>query len=50
VPVRSALGLHRDPRFGLGIPASRQLVVERTGHLGLLSSQVVSDRLLHWLA
>lgn len=50
VPVRSALGLHRDPRLGLGIPASRQLVVERTGHLGLLSSQPVSERLLEWLA
>jgi PGAP1-like protein len=50
VPVRSALGLHRDPRLGLGIPANRQLVVERTGHLGLLSSREVADRLLDWLA
>ena len=50
VPVRSALGLHRDPRLGIGIPASRQLVVGRTGHLGLLGSQAVSERLLDWLA
>lgn len=47
VPVRSALGLHRDARLGLGIPANRQLVVERTGHLGLLGSKAVSERLLH---
>lgn len=50
VPVRSALGLHRDPRLDLGIPANRQLVVERTGHIGLLSSLTVSERLLDWLA
>ena len=50
VPVRSALGVHREPHRDLGIPSSRQLVVERTGHLGFLSGEVVAGCLLHWPA
>ena len=49
VPVASALGQHRDPRLVLKIPASRQRLVERTGHLELLSSPEVYQHLRRWL-
>lgn len=50
VSVRSALGEHRDPRLALPIPASRRLLVERTGHLDLLDSPAVCASLQDWLA
>ena len=50
VPVRSALGEHRDPALALPIPPSHRLLVERTGHLELLSSPAVQARLQDWLA
>ncbi|MEO5629159.1 MAG: hypothetical protein ABIQ62_05250 [Thermomonas sp.] len=50
VPVASALGGHRDPRLALRIPSSRQRIVERTGHLELLSSPAVYQHLRRWLA
>ena len=50
VPIESALGEHRDPRLALRIPSSRKRVVERTGHLELLSSPVVYQHLRRWLA
>jgi pimeloyl-ACP methyl ester carboxylesterase len=50
VPLRSALGQHEQKEFDLQFPANRQAVVYRTGHLALLSSQVVQAQLLKWLA
>jgi hypothetical protein len=45
VPVASALGQHRNPRFALAIPARRRWVVASTGHLALLASPAVHARL-----
>lgn len=50
VPVASALGEHRDPELALRIPASRQRLVEKTGHLELLNSPEVYGHLRRWLA
>lgn len=50
VPLRSALGQHDQKEYDLQFPANRQAVVYRTGHLALLSSQVVQAQLLKWLA
>jgi hypothetical protein len=50
VPVASALGDHLDPKFALRIPASRQRLVEKTGHLELLNSPEVYQHLRRWLA
>ena len=50
VPVSSALGKHRDPRLTLRIPSAHQQLVERTGHVELLSSPVVYHHLRNWLA
>lgn len=50
VPVRSALGEHRDPALALPIPPARRLLVGRTGHLELLGSPAVQARLQDWLA
>lgn len=49
VPVSSALGQHRDPRLALKIPSSRQRLVEKTGHVELLSSPEVYQHLRRWL-
>ncbi|MGV8922999.1 MAG: esterase/lipase family protein [Thermomonas sp.] len=49
VPVASALGVHRDPRLTLRIPAKHQQLVERTGHVELLSSPEVYQHLRRWL-
>lgn len=50
VPLRSALGEHDDPRRTLAFARDSLHVVHRTGHLDLLSSPAVADRLRHWLA
>ena len=50
VPVASAVGRHRDPERTLRFPASRQLVVTRTGHFDLLSRPEVYAKLRGWLA
>ena len=50
VPVSSALGEHRDPRLTLRIPSAHQQLVDRTGHVELLSSQAVYRHLRKWLA
>lgn len=50
VPVLSALGDHRDPQLAMRIPEANRLLVERTGHLDLLSSHGVYAKLQHWLA
>ncbi|MEO6228013.1 MAG: hypothetical protein ABIO61_09210 [Thermomonas sp.] len=50
VPVASALGQHHDSRLTLKIPPAHQQLVERTGHVELLSSPVVYRHLRTWLA
>jgi hypothetical protein len=50
VAVASALGLHRDPGLAVNFPASRQWIAYGTGHLNLLSSKAVCERMKQWLA
>lgn len=50
VPVKSALGQHRDKRRALHIPARQQKVFYGTNHLGLLDSQPVCAQLQEWMA
>lgn len=50
VPLRSALGEHDDPARRLAFAPGRLRVVHRTGHLDLLSSQLVALQLRQWLA
>lgn len=50
VPVDSALGRHRRPEVALKFPAEHQWVARDTGHLELLSSTAVYDKLRGWLA
>jgi pimeloyl-ACP methyl ester carboxylesterase len=49
VTVASALGQHREPARRLAFAADHQAVVHQTGHLELLSSAEVFERLLQWL-
>lgn len=49
VPVASALGRHRSAAKRLRFDATRQAVVANTGHLALLSSPAVAERLVDWL-
>ncbi|WP_372958545.1 esterase/lipase family protein [Marinobacter sp.] len=49
VPLRSALGQHRDPARCLPIPDSRQAVFHGLNHFDLLDSQPVYQCLLGWL-
>ncbi|QHE84037.1 esterase/lipase family protein [Hydrogenophaga sp. BPS33] len=50
VSLRSALGQHDDPRRQLVFARDGQYIAYRTGHLELLSSPVVAQQLLRWLA
>ena len=50
VPVRSALGQHKDAARSLPIPAARQAVFYGTNHFDLLSSRAVAQQLTRWLA
>lgn len=50
VPLRSALGQHDDPARRLVFAKHSQRIVYRTGHLELLSSAVVAQQLVQWLA
>jgi hypothetical protein len=50
VPLPSALGLHRDPRFHLAFPESQQWIARETGHFDLLSRREVYARIHAWLA
>ncbi|MCY1544590.1 hypothetical protein D9M68_804830 [compost metagenome] len=50
VPLHSALGQHDQPARGLVFAKDSQRIVYRTGHLDLLSSPVVAQQLLRWLA
>lgn len=49
VPLDSALGRHDDPARCLAFAPERQFVAYRTGHLDLLSSRPVAERLQSWL-
>lgn len=49
VPIASALGDHADPRFDLGIPASRRWIGHGINHLELLGSDAVYQRIVRWL-
>jgi pimeloyl-ACP methyl ester carboxylesterase len=50
VPVESALGQHTEARRRLVFARDSQRIVYQTGHLDLLSSPVVAEQLLAWLA
>lgn len=50
VTPRSALGDHRDPVRGLGVPEANRLLLSRTGHLELLGHPSVAVCLKRWLA
>jgi hypothetical protein len=47
VPVTSALGRHRDPRFALAFDGEH--VVHECSHFDLLDSRAVFDQLVLWL-
>lgn len=49
VPLRSALGQHDDPARQLAFAPDHQQIAWRTGHLDLLSSRPVAERLQAWL-
>jgi len=50
VTIASALGRHRDPRLDLALPPSNRWIAANTGHLALLSSVAVSERMVSVLA
>ncbi|HLO94699.1 MAG TPA: alpha/beta hydrolase, partial [Burkholderiaceae bacterium] len=49
VPLRSALGQHRDPRRTLAFPADRQWIGYGLHHMDLLGNADVYAQLLRWL-
>jgi hypothetical protein len=49
VPLASALGHHRDPRFHLAFPASHQWVACGTDHVDLLGRTEVYERIRGWM-
>jgi len=49
VPLDSALGRHARPELALPVPASRQWIAHGTGHLELLASRAVYERVVGWL-
>jgi pimeloyl-ACP methyl ester carboxylesterase len=49
VPVKSALGQHRNQNRALHLPAEHQRVFYGIGHLGLLDNQAVCDQLQTWM-
>ena len=50
VPLASALGRHRDPRFALALPESHQWIARDTSHFDLLGRAQVYERIHAWLA
>lgn len=50
VTVNSALGRHRDPSLDLGLADADRWIGYGMGHLDLLSSREVGERLAGWLA
>lgn len=49
VPLRSALGQHREARHQLTFLPAHTLIVYRTSHMALLGSPQVGQQLLRWL-
>jgi hypothetical protein len=49
VPLRSALGQHDDARRNLLFAEASQWIAYRTNHMGLLSSQEVTRKMIGWL-
>ena len=49
VPLRSALGQHREARHQLAFPPTHTLIVYRTSHMALPASPQVGQQLLRWL-
>ena len=49
VPVASALGHHADPRHALSLQPGDCWIAPATGHIELLSSRAVYERLRNWL-
>jgi PGAP1-like protein len=50
VPLASALGRHRDPRFALAFPESHRWVACEMGHFDLLGRTEVYERIHAWFA
>jgi hypothetical protein len=50
VPLASALGRHRDPKFTLALPESHQWIACDTSHFDLLGRPQVYERIHAWLA
>jgi pimeloyl-ACP methyl ester carboxylesterase len=50
VPVKSALGKHRDKNRALHLPAEHQRVFYGMNHLNLLDSKAVCDQLQAWIS
>jgi len=49
VPLPSALGQHADPHHQLAFAKDHQAILYRTGHMALLHSPAVTQKLLGWL-
>jgi len=49
VPVKSALGIHDNPKYHLNFAKDNQHIVRGTHHLDLLSSQEAYQKMLDWL-
>lgn len=49
VPLPSALGQHADPKYQLKFRSEDQYVINRTGHLAMLSSPEVGHQLHTWM-
>ncbi|MCA1778398.1 MAG: GPI inositol-deacylase [Xanthomonadaceae bacterium] len=49
VPVASALGLHSNPEFDLGLSPANHFIAYQTGHLALLGNAAVADKVSEWL-
>jgi len=50
VPVKSALGKHRDSKRALHLPPEHQRVFYGMNHLDLLGSEAVCAQLQSWMA
>ena len=49
VPLRSALGLHKDPARSLHLPPERQWIAWGLGHMDLLGDARVCQQVQHWM-
>jgi hypothetical protein len=49
VPLASAMGEHRDPALTLDLPPAHRFVATDVGHVGMLHSAEVWERIARWL-